>query len=145
MDLKQALDDNAEPLNLDQFLDGAAEVDKQLQLWTSERMKLIEAEIKEKGLTGEAADTYRREIGEQIQNRKEETEKKLADAIIAMVQNSLEAAERQFSEGMRPFEYGLALAGARIQRLDRTDRSEEHTSELQSLMRNSYAVFCLKK
>src|SRR3546814_7896597 len=26
-----------------------------------------------------------------------------------------------------------------------TVRSEEHTSELQSLMRNSYAVFCLKK
>src|SRR3546814_9151053 len=25
------------------------------------------------------------------------------------------------------------------------DRSEEHTSELPSLMRNSYAVFCLKK
>src|SRR3546814_5402769 len=25
------------------------------------------------------------------------------------------------------------------------DRSEEHTSELQSLMRNSHAVFCLKK
>src|SRR3546814_8635137 len=25
------------------------------------------------------------------------------------------------------------------------DRSEEHTSDLQSLMRNSYAVFCLKK
>src|SRR3546814_6324404 len=28
---------------------------------------------------------------------------------------------------------------------DRTRRSEEHTSELQSLMSNSYAVFCLKK
>src|SRR3546814_11468359 len=27
----------------------------------------------------------------------------------------------------------------------RGERSEEHTSELQSLMRNSYAVFCLKK
>src|SRR3546814_15648107 len=27
----------------------------------------------------------------------------------------------------------------------RTKRSEEHTSELQSLMRISYAVFCLKK
>src|SRR3546814_8358568 len=27
----------------------------------------------------------------------------------------------------------------------RQSRSEEHTSELQSLMRNSYAVFCLKK
>src|SRR3546814_5435014 len=29
--------------------------------------------------------------------------------------------------------------------LDDTLRSEEHTSELQSLMRISYAVFCLKK
>src|SRR3546814_3333772 len=29
--------------------------------------------------------------------------------------------------------------------IEGTDRSEEHTSELQSLMRISYAVFCLKK
>src|SRR3546814_9253959 len=36
---------------------------------------------------------------------------------------------------------------ARVHRddADVLDRSEEHTSELQSLMRNSYAVFCLKK
>src|SRR3546814_9443088 len=32
-----------------------------------------------------------------------------------------------------------------IPALSRHLRSEEHTSELQSLMRNSYAVFCLKK
>src|SRR3546814_6876571 len=30
-------------------------------------------------------------------------------------------------------------------RVERSVRSEEHTSELQSLMRISYAVFCLKK
>src|SRR3546814_7865044 len=30
-------------------------------------------------------------------------------------------------------------------RMQRLHRSEEHTSELQSLMRISYAVFCLKK
>src|SRR3546814_7278081 len=35
-----------------------------------------------------------------------------------------------------------ATAGIAV---DTRDRSEEHTSELQSLMRNSYAVFCLKK
>src|SRR3546814_5257043 len=35
------------------------------------------------------------------------------------------------------------LAGYRIQ--ENLLRSEEHTSELQSLMRTSYAVFCLKK
>src|SRR3546814_10862776 len=33
----------------------------------------------------------------------------------------------------------------RIRHNVRADRSEEHTSELQSLMRISYAVFCLKK
>src|SRR3546814_7793365 len=43
----------------------------------------------------------------------------------------------------RPF----AAAGGDIPRLWRQAerRSEEHTSELQSLMRNSYAVFCLTK
>src|SRR3546814_6471726 len=35
--------------------------------------------------------------------------------------------------------------GARGQEGRRAGRSEEHTSELQSLMRISYAVFCLKK
>src|SRR3546814_3332601 len=36
------------------------------------------------------------------------------------------------------------IAGVGIVRPS-SDRSEEHTSELQSLMRISYAVFCLKK
>src|SRR3546814_8117048 len=35
------------------------------------------------------------------------------------------------------------LEGARVESV--ITRSEEHTSELQSLMRISYAVFCLKK
>src|SRR3546814_2478944 len=37
----------------------------------------------------------------------------------------------------------LSLIGSRFQMV--SARSEEHTSELQSLMRISYAVFCLKK
>src|SRR3546814_986312 len=32
-----------------------------------------------------------------------------------------------------------------VENYERSGRSEEHTSELQSLMRISYAVFCLKK
>src|SRR3546814_2198242 len=43
---------------------------------------------------------------------------------------------------------GDQRTASRIQKLNITtvlDRSEEHTSELQSLMRISYAVFCLKK
>src|SRR3546814_1110872 len=54
--------------------------------------------------------------------------------------------EREFSASCcrpSPSEHRGAAspAGARTPR----DRSEEHTSELQSLMRISYAVFCLKK
>src|SRR3546814_4214651 len=37
----------------------------------------------------------------------------------------------------------VGMLGARD--LGKLARSEEHTSELQSLMRTSYAVFCLKK
>src|SRR3546814_1713836 len=38
------------------------------------------------------------------------------------------------------------MADRAVQRVERgAERSEEHTSELQSLMRISYAVFCLKK
>src|SRR3546814_3384328 len=36
-------------------------------------------------------------------------------------------------------------AGAASTETEQSPRSEEHTSELQSLMRISYAVFCLKK
>src|SRR3546814_5020527 len=41
----------------------------------------------------------------------------------------------------------IALGGGSTEDFDLTvvQRSEEHTSELQSLMRSSYAVFCLKK
>src|SRR3546814_7456741 len=39
----------------------------------------------------------------------------------------------------------IALGVWQLQRKSDKERSEEHTSELQSLMRISYAVFCLKK
>src|SRR3546814_1651632 len=39
----------------------------------------------------------------------------------------------------------LAEVELSLLRLPADERSEEHTSELQSLMRISYAVFCLKK
>src|SRR3546814_9455983 len=42
-------------------------------------------------------------------------------------------------------EYRIQLDELFAQETDRLLRSEEHTSELQSLMRISYAVFCLKK
>src|SRR3546814_2681537 len=48
------------------------------------------------------------------------------------------------------FNQFLGMIAQLVQRIgsapsDLQSRSEEHTSELQSLMRTSYAVFCLKK
>src|SRR3546814_8095054 len=45
------------------------------------------------------------------------------------------------------FRYRTRKAGAAVKQVKEgiEGRSEEHTSELQSLMRISYAVFCLKK
>src|SRR3546814_4759462 len=40
---------------------------------------------------------------------------------------------------------GCMKLGSERRRCAASARSEEHTSELQSLMRSSYAVFCLKK
>src|SRR3546814_2055947 len=47
--------------------------------------------------------------------------------------------------GRRHHRAELLLRRKAADRLGEVDRSEEHTSELQSLMRISYAVFCLKK
>src|SRR3546814_9520203 len=48
---------------------------------------------------------------------------------------------RWFREELNGYTTQLASSGV----IDTNTRSEEHTSELQSLMRISYAVFCLKK
>src|SRR3546814_5230715 len=42
-------------------------------------------------------------------------------------------------------ERGIRRRGVLVPKARQNRRSEEHTSELQSLMRISYAVFCLKK
>src|SRR3546814_4416938 len=57
---------------------------------------------------------------------------------VGCIPRTIRAAEKSFSARAVPpplFVGGLGASG----------RSEEHTSELQSLMRISYAVFCLKK
>src|SRR3546814_3558247 len=62
----------------------------------------------------------------------------------------VERSERRHRKGRRSHEGDAHGEGLwrRLRRRAREmagDRSEEHTSELQSLMRISYAVFCLKK
>src|SRR3546814_4081997 len=65
-----------------------------------------------------------------------------------VVHDTLEAADFAAWDGGAEAPDGApdAIAKALARHaLPQTPRSEEHTSELQSLMRISYAVFCLKK
>src|SRR3546814_10341001 len=65
----------------------------------------------------------------------------ILDAIFTQDPNARVAAETLCNTGL------VVLAGeiTTTANVDYIQRSEEHTSELQSLMRISYAVFCLKK
>src|SRR3546814_9027691 len=56
----------------------------------------------------------------------------------------LEGGVRHPCAGLGLDAVGAVLAGGAVD-VGVVERSEEHTSELQSLMRISYAVFCLKK
>src|SRR3546814_8421067 len=63
----------------------------------------------------------------------------------------LEAADEKVEQSVEVFGFTREIKNAfspeeRIEMMEMLrERSEEHTSELQSLMRISYAVFCLKK
>src|SRR3546814_8223459 len=72
-------------------------------------------------------------------------------AVAHLVQPRIEPHDLVVDPGVVPVRAGIgATADHRLEvvvaaYLERPARSEEHTSELQSLMRISYAVFCLKK
>src|SRR3546814_3215412 len=74
--------------------------------------------------------------------------------VLAAVQDrpAAEVAAMDIAGLLAPFDLTRQLSSNRTQGVPNmialvqdTARSEEHTSELQSLMRISYAVFCLKK
>src|SRR3546814_7573874 len=65
----------------------------------------------------------------------------------ALIRHELSSPKSYLSSNRQTYYVGVVsrdLSAAEISALSAT-RSEEHTSELQSLLRPSYAVFCLKK
>src|SRR3546814_1586978 len=69
------------------------------------------------------------------------------DKMQSMVPQYLDASMTAFRKNQQDVRSAFegALGANPLAELTRRNRSEEHTSELQSLMRISYAVFCLKK
>src|SRR3546814_9635423 len=68
--------------------------------------------------------------------------------VIDLADTSIRTALRRRLRHRRRCRHGADRRGQKqdgLHRVGTSTRSEEHTSELQSLMRISYAVFCLKK
>src|SRR3546814_3884231 len=68
-----------------------------------------------------------------------------ARSLICMAQTSAMLMPAIFDERAASLRRVPPHSGQVVKVTTRSTRSEEHTSELQSLMRISYAVFCLKK
>src|SRR3546814_2328435 len=66
-------------------------------------------------------------------------------SILGAKPGCLAPRENPGKESLAPGPRDLAVGKHVVQLAHLKGRSEEHTSELQSLMRISYAVFCLKK
>src|SRR3546814_8190516 len=71
----------------------------------------------------------------------DEAGKTLVDAV-AEVREAVDFLRYYAGQARADFTYPVALPGPTGERNELMLRSEEHTSELQSLMRISYAVFC---
>src|SRR3546814_7714860 len=69
----------------------------------------------------------------------------LSDAPFFILHCGVEAFKIGQREAAEQFHGGRRLRRVHIRAVTGECRSEEHTSELQSLMRITYAVFCLKK
>src|SRR3546814_3137067 len=85
-----------------------------------------------------SSDLWRRAYAELFGKEEKKT---ILDAFDAALEATGFQAERSWGERIEDRGSQITFSALGQQ----APRSEEHTSELQSLMRNSYAVFCLKK
>src|SRR3546814_5131875 len=78
--------------------------------------------------------------------KKKPSTSEFLDWLRLLVNEAVSAKDISSTAGDLPLMAGALLKNEQdLTLLQRLARSEEHTSELQSLMRISYAVFCLKK
>src|SRR3546814_5451654 len=91
----------------------------------------------EEAVLGELAEVLNVPVGEVVDGAR----KRLQE--IKSLRDEVKALKRQAAGDQAGTLASQAVDGIVIARVDGLERSEEHTSELQSLMRISYAVFCL--
>src|SRR3546814_10367819 len=115
-------------------------------------MELIARDLKAQGLYAARALSFAGVEYDILEHRLSEEQIAVYNAYAdawAIIHNNLQAAlaATRVTDGFSGATYNSGAKAAALSIFESTKqrRSEEHTSELQSLMRISYAVFCLKK
>src|SRR3546814_9149928 len=97
---------------------------EELGIFTGQEAKVFEQWLRHFGVPAEVARSAEEHVFHQIGSARHE---------------SIVGSGQRFHDRLK------VITGFIDKCVDLLERSEEHTSELQSLMRTSYAVFCLKK
>src|SRR3546814_7143344 len=107
-----------------------------LPIFLPQRQRTAVRAVARFGVVNRAAGPFRRAAGETAQHDEAHQ--------LAVAQRAVLVAQvGQIRVGAQAGRVDDPAAQRRAAAIDAHARSEEHTSELQSLMRNSYAVFCL--
>src|SRR3546814_8318906 len=114
-------------------------IEAKIEYWRMERFALPQAMLGDRAIRSEIR---------QLLGDAEETQKALWQACRRFARDLMSRGEREpDAKDVGKFVEQMPSIASYWSRMEAAfhDRSEEHTSELQSLMRISYAVFCLKK
>src|SRR3546814_6106930 len=111
---------------------------------TAERWGLV-SEVVDKGAAVDAALALAQEVAEKSPQAVRLSKRLIRDAQVSTLENALSMGSMAQAVVTGSPDQREAVAALIGKRPAKFGRSEEHTSELQSLMRISYAVFCLKK
>src|SRR3546814_9843058 len=112
---------------------------------SSDLVELAEQRARRVLVAGVAAEWEQRVGRERNESLQRQSPRDVFDVRIEAAVLVRDQHQRQRPAGLGGFDQVAARGAVALGRCELDVRSEEHTSELQSLMRNSYAVFCLTK
>src|SRR3546814_253136 len=159
-DLESASDEIGRvAVQLDRLLDQLQERDQQLRGWNEELNARVEERTRELKLANRQLEATTKQL---VMSEKLAAIGEITAGVaheinnpIAVIQGNLDVVRSALGDQATSLKTEFRLLDEQVHRVNlivtkllqfaRPERSEEHTSELQSLMRSSYAVFCLKK
>jgi TP901 family phage tail tape measure protein len=119
LDIKDALEDVAQASALAIYDEGREAAMAALDRWVDERNQLADAEIAKRGLGGEQAELYRREVAEEIRAKTDQVVRALNDGFRKYIDAQVDQINREFDQALQPTQRALGIAEGLRSGLDR--------------------------